>query len=270
MEYVNVKGESVPALGFGTWQSTGQTCEDAVRHALQLGYRHIDTAQAYENEEKVGKAIYHSGVDRDELFLTTKVWRTNMRKDDVIASTEESLRKLDTEYVDLLLLHWPVDEVPFEESIDGLLELREQQKIRHFGVSNFLPEQVEQVLEKTPIFAHQCEYHPFLDQSELVEQARSNDFMFTAYSPLARGGVLQSDILQEIGDDYGKSPAQVSLRWLVQQDNVSAIPKANSPHHRKENFKIFDFELSDEEMGQISDLARPDGRVIDPSFAPDW
>lgn len=270
MEFVEIQGEKVPALGLGTWQSPGDTCRQAVRHALELGYRHIDTAQIYENEEFVGQGLADSNVDRDEIFLTTKVWRSKMRHDDVIASTHESLRKLGTDYVDLLLLHWPVDEVPFAESLEALIELKEQQKIRHLGISNFTPGQVDEALETTQIFANQVEYHPYLSQAELLEMAREHDHMLTAYSPLARGDVAQDSTLAEIGERYGKSAAQVALRWHIQQPNVATIPKANSAEHREANFDVFDFELSDDEMARIHELADPSGRRIDPSFAPNW
>jgi 2,5-diketo-D-gluconate reductase B len=269
MEYVDVQGEKVPALGLGTWQSPGKTCQEAVRHALELGYRHIDTAQAYENEQYVGRGLADSGVDRDDIFLTTKVWRSNMRHDDVIASTHESLRKLGTDYVDLMLLHWPVDDVPFAESLEALVELKEQQKIRHLGVSNYTPSQVDEALETTSIFANQVEYHPFLAQTDLLNLADEHDFMLTAYSPLARGDVVDHETLAEIGSRYGKSAAQVTLRWHIQQPHLSTIPKANSAEHREANFDIFDFELTDDEMATIHQLA-DGGRRIDPSFAPNW
>jgi 2,5-diketo-D-gluconate reductase B len=269
MEYVNVKGQEVPSLGFGTWQIKGRECSRAVSHALELGYRHIDTAQVYENEEYVGEGISAAGLDRDQLFVTSKVWRTNVEPDKTIESTEESLRRLDLEYIDLMLIHWPVEDVPFEKTLDAMLELREQNKIRHFGISNFTPSQVERVLDHTDVFCNQVEYHPYLDQTQLHEMAVENDMMLTAYSPLARGRVLNDRQLSAIGERYGKSPAQVTLRWLSQKENVAVIPKASSRDHRKANLEIFDFELSGEEMGQIDDLATGD-RLISPSFAPNW
>jgi 2,5-diketo-D-gluconate reductase B len=269
MEYVEVQGERVPVLGLGTWQSPDTTCQEAVRHALELGYRHIDTAQAYENEEYVGRGIAESGVDRDDIFLTTKIWRSNMRHDALIDSAHESLRKLGTDYVDLLLLHWPVEEVPFKESLEALVELKEQQKIRHLGVSNYTPRQVDEALETAQIFTNQVEYHPYLAQTDLLEMAEEHNFMLTAYSPLAHGDVVGDERLSEIGEEYGKSAAQVALRWQIQQPRVSTIPKANSAEHREANFDIFDFELTDEEMAEIHQMAN-NGRRIDPGFAPDW
>lgn len=269
MEYVDVQGTEVPALGFGTWQLEGRECREGVEHALSLGYRHIDTAQAYQNENLVGEAIDASSVSRDDVFLTTKVWRTQAAADDVVSSTEESLRKLKTDYVDLLLIHWPVDDVPFEETLEAMNELRESGKARHIGVSNYTPPQFRTAIEAAPVATNQVEYHPYLGQEDLLEIVDAHDLMLTAYSPLARGRVLEDETLTEIGRSHDKSPAQVALRWLVQQDRVSAIPKAASADHREANLEIFDFELSDDEMARIDDLECGD-RVIDPSFAPDW
>ena len=269
MEYVDVQSSEIPALGFGTWQLTGSDCLEGVEHALSLGYRHIDTAQAYQNEDLVGRAIDNSSVPRDDIFLTTKVWRTEAAHDDVIASTEESLEKLGTDHVDLLLIHWPVDEVPFEETIEALDQLREDGKTRHIGISNYTPTQMHTSMEAGPVATNQVEYHPYLGQEDLLEIVEDHDLMLTAYSPLARGRVLDDETLTEIGDAHGKSPAQVALRWLVQQDRVSAIPKAASAEHRESNLEIFDFALSDDEMSRIDDLECGD-RVVDPGFAPDW
>lgn len=271
--YKTIQGEDVPALGFGTWQLTGRTCRRGVAHALDLGYRHIDTAQMYKNEEEVGQGLRDSGVNRDDIFLTTKVWRSNVAPDAMRSSTEASLRRLGTDYVDLLLIHWPVESVPLEAQLDGLVDLHEDGKARHIGVSNFLPETIDQIVEylpeAVPFFAHQAEYHPLLDQSPLLDRAREHDHMFTAYSPLARGKVLDHPQIERIGERHGKSPAQVSLRWLLQQDKVAAIPKAASPEHREANFDVFDFELSSEEMEQVSALASGT-RILDPAFGPDW
>jgi len=269
MEYVDVQGENIPALGFGTWQITGPACERSVRDALEIGYRHIDTAQAYENEREVGRAIADADVDRDELFLTTKVWHRNLKHDDVIRTSEQSLRRLDVEYLDLLLVHWPVEEIAFQETLDAMRSLQNDDKVRHIGVSNFTPTQLEQALEHAPLLCNQVEYHPFLAQDSLLEVLRDNEMMLTAYSPLARGRVPENTTLQTIAERHGKTPAQVALRWQTQQENVATIPKAGDHQHRVENFDIFDFELTDDEMQKIADLDRGQ-RIIDPSFAPDW
>lgn len=273
LAYKTIQGEDVPALGFGTWQLTGPACRRGVAHALDLGYRHIDTAQIYENEEQVGKGLRDSGVNRDDVFLTTKVWRSNVAPEAMRSSTEESLRQLDTDYVDLLLIHWPVEDVPLGEQLEALVELHEEGKARHIGVSNFLPETIDDIDEALPegvsLFAHQAEYHPFLDQSPLLKRAREYNHMLTAYSPLARGEAATHPTLERIGDRHGKSAAQVTLRWLLQQDKVIPIPKAATAEHREANLEVFDFELSADEMEQVSAL-ESGKRILDPGFAPDW
>lgn len=266
---VDVGGEGIPALGFGTWQLQGEACTEAVADALDLGYRHIDTAEAYGNEEEVGRGIRRSGVDRDEIFLTTKVWWKDLSHDECLRAAEESLRKLGLFQVDLLLIHWPDPTVPLDEPLEAMQELKNDGKIRHMGVSNFTPSLLEEALDKAPVVCNQVEYHPFLAQNELLGLAREHGLMLTAYSPLARAKVMEDETLREIGEAHGKSAAQVALRWLLQQDRVAAIPRARSSEHRKENLRVFDFELSDEEMGRIADL--DEGlRIIDPDFAPDW
>jgi 2,5-diketo-D-gluconate reductase B len=269
MEYFDLNGEQVPKLGLGTWQIEGDEARESVRDALEIGYRHIDTAQAYQNEQQVGQGIAESPVDRDDIFLTTKVWKENARAEDVQSSTEESLRKLDTEYVDLLLLHWPVDDVPVAETLNALAELKQSGKARHIGVSNFTPTQLREACSVQNLATNQVEYHPYLDQSEVLAEVRERGMFLTAYSPLARGRVIQDEVLDGIGQNYGKSGAQVALRWQLQQDDVVTIPKAASSGHRKANFDIFDFELTEDEMQEVSKLARGD-RLIDPGFAPDW
>lgn len=265
-----IQGDSVPALGLGTWQVNGEECERAVEHALEIGYRHIDTAQAYENEREVGRGLQAANVDRDEIFLTTKVWYENLSPERVRSTTEASLSRLDTPYVDLLLVHWPNDEFDLHETIDALQELRAEGKTRHIGVSNFPGYLLEEALSYADnIFCDQVEYHPYLGQEELLEMADEHDLLITAYSPLARGKVLDDEALREIAEEHGKSPAQVTLRWHVQQDRVAAIPKASSAEHRESNFDIWDFELSEEEMERIHSLASGN-RIIDPDFAPAW
>jgi len=264
-----IQGHDVPALGFGTFQLEGRDCYDGVRHALDLGYRHVDTAQMYGNEEQVGQAIQDSGVAREEIFLTTKIWFENLTSKKVRSSTERSLEKLQVERVDLLLIHWPNDDVPLEETLAAMLELREKGWTRHVGVSNFPPSWLERALKVAPVFCNQVEHHPFLGQGTLLDMARQHGMLLTAYSPLARGLVPKDPTLQEIGRAHGKSAVQAALRWLIQQPDVAAIPKASTAEHRRANFEIFDFELSDDEMQRIDGLARGQ-RVIDPGFAPDW
>jgi len=269
MIHRTIQGTEIPALGLGTWQFTGAACTEGVEHALDLGYRHIDTAQIYENEEEVGAGLRNAATDRDEIYLTTKVWVENLEPSSVRRSTEESLRRLDTEYVDLLLIHWPSNDVPLERTLDAMMVLRDEGKTREIGVSNFTPSLVRRALDHVPIICNQVEYHPFLDQDALLDLAEARDLLLTAYSPLARGRVMKDETMQAIAEAHGKTPAQVALRWLLQQDQVAAIPKASSAAHREANLDVFDFELSEDEMDRIFDLAGNE-RLINPSFAPAW
>ncbi len=271
MTTIDRGGERVPALGLGTWQLEGDAARDAVTHALELGYRHLDTAQIYENEQAVGDGLRAADVDRDGVFLTTKVWRDRLAYRDVLASTDESLRKLKVEVVDLLLVHWPSEEVELAETLDAFQEVQHAQKARHIGVSNFTPSLLGEALRLAPgLVCNQVEYHPYLDQSALLGVAREHRLFLTAYCPLARGAVLDDAVIREIAEAHGRSPAQVALRWLVQQDRVAAIPKAATAEHRAANLDVFDFALGADEMAEITNLATPDGRLIDPDFAPVW
>jgi 2,5-diketo-D-gluconate reductase B len=264
---LEIQGSTVPKLGFGTWEILGRDCEEAVADALEIGYRHIDTAQAYDNEAEVGKAIAASGFSRKELWLTTKLWREEYGR--VRDSAQESLERLQVDCIDLLLLHWPNDDFPLDATLDALAGLREEGLIKHFGVSNFPAGMLRDALSIAPIFADQVEFHPYLDQQPLVDLAAEMDFMVTAYSPLARGRVPDEPVLREIGEQYGKTAGQVTLRWLLDKPNVATIPKASSHERRVENFEVFDFTLSDDDRAKIAALANGD-RIIDPRWAPDW
>jgi 2,5-diketo-D-gluconate reductase B len=256
LKYQEIKGEMVPSIGLGTWRLSGEECVRAVERALVLGYRHIDTAQMYANEGEVGRGIRNSGVDRGEVFLVTKVRTSSFSYDDVIRSTRESLKKLQIEYVDLLLMHWPNPSVPLEETLGAMTELQEEGSVKHVGVSNFPSSMVEEATEHATVFCNQVEYHPYRAQDELLRQARAMDYLLTAYSPLGKARVLNNATLQEIGDAHGKTSAQVALRWLIQQEKVAAIPKAAREDHLRSNLEIFDFELSDEEMERVFTLHR--------------
>lgn len=258
MIQITIRETNVPALGLGTWRLWGNDCVGAVEDALAIGYRHIDTAQMYDNEKEVGEGIRRSGVAREDIFVVTKLWSSNLAPRDVRRSMEKSLKDLRAEYVDLLLIHWPNERVPLEHTLDAMLELQEEGKTRFIGVSNFPPELFQKALDHASVACNQVEYHPFMSQARLAKMARENDAMLTAYSPLAKGRVIGNGILREIAAAHGKNTAQVVLRWLVQQDNVSAIPKASSGEHRRSNFDIFDFELSSEEMDRIFALAGDD------------
>ena len=256
MEYVRAHGVDVPALGFGTWPMKGETCRTAVRTALEHGYRHVDTAQMYGNEAAVGQGIADSDVPREDVFVVTKLRSGNLAREDVLRTAGDSLEKLDTGVIDLLLIHSPSQSVPIEESIGAMNELQDEGVVEHVGVSNFSVAQLEAAMDasETPILTDQVEYHPFASKGDLLEFCLDHEVVLTAYSPVARGRVVENETLREIGERHGKTPAQVALRWLVQQEVVAAIPKASDPQHIAENVDVFDFELTAAEMERIFDL----------------
>ncbi len=269
MTHYEIQGTRVPALGFGTFQLTGDTCRRQVLAALETGYRHIDTARAYDNEDQVGRALEDSGVARSEVFLTSKVWLDDLEPKPLARSVEKSLRQLRTGFLDLCLIHWPSDRFPLDASLDALQRLRSEGKIRHLGVSNFPPAYLRRACDLAPVFTNQVEYHPLLGQETLLRLCRENGVLLTAYSPLAQGAVFREPVLREIGKKYGKSPAQVALRWLLEQDRVAAIPRSSSEKNLRENFEVFDFELAGEDIKKIDRLPK-NQRQVNPAFAPDW
>lgn len=250
---IEVQGQKVPALGFGTWKLTGDTAREATRHALEIGYRQIDTAQMYDNEEHVGQGIRDSGVDRGEVFLTTKLFRENLAGDRVGPAVDESLRKLGTDYVDLLLIHWPNEDVPLGETLGAMRAAQDAGKVRHLGVSNFKGPLLLEAMEHATILADQVPYQPGMTQDTLRRIAVERDVLITAYSPL-RGDGMRSPVLAELAAAHDKTVQQVVLRWLLQQDHVSPIPRSADPEHRRQNFEVFDFELTAEEMDRISGI----------------
>jgi 2,5-diketo-D-gluconate reductase B len=260
---------NIPALGLGTWQLEGDLAAEAVRDALAIGYRHVDTARMYGNEREVGEGLRAAGVERDEVWVTTKVWRDDLEPDRLRRSAEASLRDLGLERVDLLLVHWPNAAVPLGDTLAALHRARQDGLTRHIGVANFPSALLREAVAQFPIFCDQVEYHPFLEQSRLLELARENDVLITAYSPLAHGKVPDDETLKRIGDRYDKSAGQVALRWLLDQPGVSPIPKASSQGRRQENFDVFDFTLSDEDREEIAGLPK-DVRTANPPWAPDW
>ena len=260
MKYVTAAGTDVPALGFGTARmDTREEQYRAVSTALAAGYRHVDTAQAYGTETDVGDAVRDAQVDRDEVFLTTKLSGTNRAYDDVIGSTHASLDRLDTDYVDLLLVHAPNEEVPHSETLRAMNDLRDDGYIRHIGVSNFSVEETREAmaLSEAPILTNQVEYHVRKRRDELLAFCVDEGMMLTAYSPLEVGALADNDGLEAIGDRHGKTASQVAIRWLLQQPMVSAIPMSSSPEHIRENVGVFDFELTDEEMHRLFDRGGP-------------
>ena len=214
-----------------------------MRDALEIGYRHVDTARAYGNEREVGRGIADSKVDRSDIFLTTKLWYSRLRADEVHEQLEGSLRDLGTDYVDLLLIHWPNPAVPLAETLGAMSELRDDGLVRHLGVSNFPSALLREALELAPIITDQVEYHPYLGQPELLGLARERDLMITAYSPLAQGEVLREPVIGRIAEAHGRSGAQIVLRWLLDQPQVAAVPKAAGREHRAANLDVFCIEL---------------------------
>lgn len=243
-------GNEIPQLGLGTYTLKGDECRRAVGAALDLGYRHVDTAERYGNESEIGEVI--GAHDRSDLFLTSKVWPTNLRYEDVKESCEGSLERLDTSYLDLYLVHWPNEDVPMEETFGAMEELREEGRVRSVGVSNFTIGQLREAMEasEVPITVNQVEFHPWLYQEDLLEFCDQNGVKITAYSPLARARFFGEGIVEELSEKYGRTGAQVVLRWEVQKGLV-AIPRSGSRGHLDDNLEIFDWELEPEDIERI-------------------
>jgi len=270
MKFIEVKGARVPALGFGTWPLSGADGARAVREAIEVGYRHIDTAQLYDNEADVGTGIKDSRAPRGELWITTKLSRDHLGAHDVASSTDESLRKLGLDYLDLLLIHWPSKTVPLAETLDAMTKLRDAGKTRFIGVSNFTTRLIDEATRVADIVCDQVEYHPFLTQRAVLGAVKKHGLFLTAYSPVARGQVPNDKTLQAIGKKYGKTATQVALRWLMEQDDVAAIPKAGSRVHMEANIDIFDFALAAEDRAAIDALGG-NGRIVDiAGWSPEW
>jgi len=271
MQCVEAHGARIPAIGLGTWELRGRTCTRLVAQALKLGYRHIDTAQVYENEREVGEGLRASGVSRNEVFVTTKVWTTHFAPNDLERSTKESLARLRLAQVDLLLLHWPNPRIPLTETVGALAHVKQLGLARHIGVSNFTVGLIEEaaVACPEPLVCDQVEYHPYLDQIKVLHGCRRHGMALVAYSPIAKGRIKNDQVLAGIGAKYHKTAAQVCLRWLVQQ-NVAAIPRTSKIERLSENIEVFDFELSDDEMALISAMGSAKGRLTDFGLAPKW
>ena len=256
MEYRNLQDVKLPVLGFGTWELKGLQCQKAVEKALDTGYRHIDTARIYQNEHDVGNAIQSSGIQREDLFVTSKAWQDDFSPEGIHNQVDQSLEELKLDYLDMYLLHWPSEQFSHKDALEALAEEKGKGRIRHIGVSNFSPSQMEEANSVTRILSNQIKYHPFQEQEQNCGAARRLGIYITAYSPLEKGGVFKNPLLQEMGNKYNVSPAQIALRWLVQQENVIAIPRSKNPDHIESNFQIFDFKLTDEDMEKIFDLAK--------------
>jgi 2,5-diketo-D-gluconate reductase B len=260
---VESSGARIPLIGLGTWDLRGKSCARMVEQALGLGYRHIDTAAMYRNEDQVGEGLRASGVSREEVFITTKVWSSDLRARDFERSTEDSLKKLKLPNVDLLLIHWPNSSVPLKETVGALSKMKREGLARHVGVSNFNPALIEQAVKFStePLVNNQIECHPYFDQAKTIAASRKVGMTVTAYSPIARGRVHSDAVLSRIGKAHGKTAAQACLRYLVQQD-IIVIPKTSHSERLKENSEIFDFKLAPAEMKEIAALASPRGNIV--------
>ena len=250
-------GLSIPSIGLGTWELRGQECKRVVREALELGYRHIDTAAMYENESEVGSGIVDSGVDRKEVFLTTKINTIEVNNEGIVDAFHKSLSDLKTDYVDLLLIHWPTFSTHLGDMLEIMYGIKESQKARAIGVSNFNTTLLNECarLGFEDIYCNQVEYHPFLSQEILLKKMNEMDVIPVAYCPICRGDVAKDSVIIELSEKYNKTPAQVTLRWIIQQQSV-AIPKSAKKRRLKENIDIYDFEIDDLDMERIHSLAR--------------
>jgi 2,5-diketo-D-gluconate reductase B len=269
---LSVRGMQMPIIGFGTSQLG--VCGEIVATALKVGYRHIDTAWKYGTEKGVGEGMKASGVPRQDIFLVTKVSHEYLRATDFAKSVEESLQRLQTDYVDLLFVHWPaIDGTPLAETMGALAKAKREGKARHVGVANFNIALTEEAMRlcPEPLAVLQAEYHPYLDQSKVLAFCRKAGLIFMAYCPLGRGRVFNDPVLGEIARNRGKSLAQIALRWLIQQGNIAPIPRSANPQHMAESLDVFNFTLTDGEMKRIHSLKRPDGRIANPKGrAPKW
>lgn len=271
MKILDIQGVKLPALGFGTWRLSGPACRSMVRHALQIGYRHIDTASIYGNEDEVGQGIAESGVPRGDIFVVTKVWTNRLAADAIRRAAADSLDRLKTGYIDMLLIHWPNRAVPLADTLAGMRRLQEDGVIRHIGVSNFPVALMKEAIEGlgVPILANQVEYHPYLSQNRMLAYCRQAGITLTAYCPLAEGRVMRDPVLRGISAKYGRSAAEVALRWLVEQDAVSAIPMTADPDHCQANLDVFSFDLAPEDSRAIAALAC-NRRLIDMATGYAW
>lgn len=272
MHIVESNGARIPALGLGTWDIRGAQCVEIVAEGLRIGYRHVDTAASYENEREVGEGIRASGVAREDIFLTTKVWYDRIMAGELEASAEESVARLGVDHVDLLLVHWPNPAVPVKETMEAIARVKRAGLARNIGISNFTAALVEEAVAVSPepIVTNQIEYHPYLDQAKIMDACRRHGISVTAYCPIARGKVVGDPVMEAIAERHGRTATQVALRWLVQQPGVIAIPRTSSKARLAENLDIDGFELSEAEMTEIAGLAHADGRLVRASWAPDW
>lgn len=269
---VEAHGARIPLIGLGTWNLRGSSCVRMVEQALLLGYRHVDTAEMYDNEREVGEGLRASGLARGEVFITTKIWPSHFAARELERAVKESLARLQLAEVDLLLLHWPNPQIPLRETLGALSQVKRMGLARHIGVSNFTVALIDEAaLAEEPLICNQVEVHPFIDQSKVIAACRRQGMATVAYSPVARGGVKSDKLLARIAKAHGKSAAQVSLRFLVQR-GIVVIPRTSRVERLSENLAIFDFVLSEAEMAEIAGLARHDVRIVDYAYSgsPNW
>ncbi|NUU34299.1 aldo/keto reductase [Pseudomonas sp. C2B4] len=268
---VNAQGLNMPKLGLGTWPMLGEECTRAVEQALALGYRHIDTAAAYNNEDAVGQALVNSPTPRDQVHVTTKVWWDQLQPDAMRHSMDRSLKALHSDYVDLFMIHWPTIDWDLSKTIDTLVSFKEQGLARNIGVANFPLPLLRKVVEElgAPLSAIQVEYHVLLGQNALLSYARQHGMALTAYTPLARNKVSDLPVIQQIAARHGVLPTQVALKWLLDQPNVAAIPKASSEANQRANLAALEVQLDDEDRRLIAGLSKRE-RQVSPDFAPVW
>jgi len=269
-DFVSANGFRIPLVGFGTWALRGRECTRIVEQAIRAGYRHIDTAQMYENEREVGDGVRASGRRRD-VIVTTKIAPTELAPNDLERSVKESLAKLRLDVIDLLLIHWPNPHVPLADTLGSMARVKHAGLTRQIGVSNFTVALLEEASKVTsePLICNQIECHPYLDQDKVIAATRGHSMAVVAYSPIARGNIKSDQVLQHIARAHGKSPAQVCLRWLTQQ-GIAVIPRTGRVERLTENIASLGFDLSDAEMKEIAGLARRGGRIVDWSWSPKW
>ena len=271
MQFVTAHGVRFPQIGLGTMTLKGDICVQAVKAALQLGYRHLDSAAFYGNEVENGEGMRQSGVKREEILLCTKVRQEHLRPADFVKVIDQSLVNFKLPYVDLLLIHWNNKDIPFKESIGALCQAKKDGKTKHVGVANFTSKMLDEAWAVTsePLVCNQIEMHPFINQDKVLAACKKHGMAVVAYCPIARGKVPGAEALERIGKAHGKSAAQVSLRYLVQM-GVCAIPRTDKPDHLKANLDVFDFKLSDAEMAELKKLNATNMRVVNPPHAPVW
>ena len=271
MQTIKANGATIPTIGLGTWQLNGSTGTNITREALKLGYRHLDCALIYGNEKEVGEGLHASGVKREDIFITTKVPHTELAPGPLERAVKQSLANLRVSDVNLLLIHWPNPDIPLADTMGAMCKMKKEGLARHIGISNFTVQLVDEAvkLSSEPIVTNQIEWHPYLDEEKVRAACAKHGISVTAYCPIARGRAGADEVMASVGKKYGKSPGQVSLRWLVQKGAI-VIPRTSKVERLTENMSIFDFELSAADMAEVDALAKPAGRVVSVGWAPKW